>query len=231
MLIIAHRGSSGREPENTLLAFKAAIAESADIIEADVHLCSTFQLVVIHDDTVERTTDGTGAVEELSILELRRLNAGKGEKIPLLQEVIELARGNAKLMIELKSKGCARPVAEEIEKNVKTEKNTYSDFIVTSFSVQELKDFKKYSSFVQTGFIYDSPRIDIETVFKEIRPNYMLPAKKFVNEERMKLFSKLGLKVFPWVVNEIEEKNRLERLGVDGIVTDFPNLFKAGPSE
>ena len=91
--IIAHRGASDDEPENTLRAFRRAIELGADMVELDVHLSRDGHVVVIHDDDVARTTDGTGEVPSLTLGELRRLNAGKGERIPTLQEVIDLVRG------------------------------------------------------------------------------------------------------------------------------------------
>src|SRR5690242_11883524 len=90
MQIIGHRGASGYEPENTLASFKEALALGVDMIELDVYVIKTGELVVMHDSTVNRTTNGTGRVEALSLKELRQLDAGAGEKVPLLSEVLDL---------------------------------------------------------------------------------------------------------------------------------------------
>ena len=102
MLVIAHRGASGNLPENTLAAFQKAIELGAEMIELDVHLCKTRELVVIHDAHVNRTTDGHGLVSHKTLSELQKLNAGNGEKIPTLQEVFDLVNGKLKSISSLK---------------------------------------------------------------------------------------------------------------------------------
>src|SRR6056297_2287931 len=105
VLKIGHRGAMGYEPENTLRSFKKAIELNVDMVELDVYVCSSGELVVIHDDKVDKTTNGKGYVSEKSFDELRKLDAGMGEKIPTLQEVLDLIDKRAKVNIELKGKG------------------------------------------------------------------------------------------------------------------------------
>ena len=99
---VGHRGAAGHEPENTLRSFRKALDLGADMVELDVHLCGTGELVVIHDETVDRTTDGSGSVRDMPFHELRGLDAGKGERIPTLREVLDLLEGRAGVNIELK---------------------------------------------------------------------------------------------------------------------------------
>jgi len=100
---VAHRGASAQYPENTLLAFRGAIAQGVDALEIDVHCTADAHLIVIHDSTLERTTNGHGNVHDHSLQELRQLDAGRGEKIPLLEEVIQLAReSRIRLCVEIK---------------------------------------------------------------------------------------------------------------------------------
>src|SRR6266511_3945699 len=102
MIVVGHRGAAGLEPENTLRAFRRGIELGVDYVECDVHLTRDGHLAVIHDETVDRTTDGHGPVAGFSLEELRRLDAGQGERIPTLEEVLATTRGHVRLLIELK---------------------------------------------------------------------------------------------------------------------------------
>lgn len=112
-LLGGHRGNPAQHPENTMRSFRSAIDAGCDLIECDVHLSSDGRLVVIHDHTLERTTNGTGFVRDYTSSELRRLDAGEGEKIPLLQEVVELALGKVGLVIEIKQVPIQYPGLED----------------------------------------------------------------------------------------------------------------------
>ena len=116
MLKIAHRGASGYEPENTLRSFRKAIELNSDAIELDVQLTKDHKLVVIHDETVNRTTNGKWKVSELTLKELKKLDAGKGEKIPTLEEVIKVCRNKCKLNIEIKELNSVKKVIEIVVK-------------------------------------------------------------------------------------------------------------------
>lgn len=105
MMLMGHRGAKALEPENTLLSIKRALEIGVDAVEIDVHLTKDQEIVVIHDSTVDRTTNRTGPVGSYTLEDIRKLDAGKGEKIPTLVEVIGLTKGKAKLVIELKEKG------------------------------------------------------------------------------------------------------------------------------
>ena len=102
---IAHRGASAYEPENTLRSFRRALDMGADLIEFDIRMSSDGHLIVIHDKKVDRTTDGTGLVREMTLGQLKKLDAGKGEKIPTLEEVIDFGKGKTRFVIELKEGG------------------------------------------------------------------------------------------------------------------------------
>src|SRR3989338_4292016 len=102
---MGHRGAAALEPENTLRSFRKAIEIGVDYVEFDIHRCKSGELVVIHDETVDRTTNGKGFVADLTLQQLKKLDAGKGEQIPALQEVIDCCKGNVKMQIELKEPG------------------------------------------------------------------------------------------------------------------------------
>ena len=115
VLRIGHRGAAGRAPENTLFSFEKAVLLGCDMTELDVHLCRSGEIVVIHDETVDRTTDGSGRVSDLTLNELKLLNAGQGEAIPTLYEVLSLLRDMISLNIELKGLGTAKPVSDLVK--------------------------------------------------------------------------------------------------------------------
>jgi glycerophosphoryl diester phosphodiesterase len=144
IMVIAHRGASGYAPENTVSAFKKAIMMKADMIEFDVHLTKDGKVVLMHDKTVDRTTDGKGKVKEMTLKELKKLDAGlwfdkkfKGEKIPTLEKVLKKFKGKILFNIEIKSEGTEEEIVRLIKK-YKLEK----DVMVSSFNHQFLKKIK-----------------------------------------------------------------------------------------
>src|SRR5271154_2195490 len=140
-LCIGHRGAKGLEAENTLRSVRKALDLGVDGVEIDVYLAGG-QLVVIHDDTLERTTNGRGRVEDQSFEYLRSLEAGLGEKIPTLREVFETVNRRAFINIELKGGGTAEPVLELIEEYVNKRGWVREDFLISSFDLHELGKLK-----------------------------------------------------------------------------------------
>ena len=134
MIITGHRGAAKLEPENTRLSFQKAIDLGVDQIETDVHLTKDNHLVIIHDATVDRTTNGQGEIADLTLLEIRQLDAGKGERIPTLGEVIEWVRGKVILQIELKGPDTAEPVVRAVEQN-----GMEREVVLTSFVHDRLR--------------------------------------------------------------------------------------------
>ena len=223
MLKMAHRGASGYEPENTLRSFKKAIELKSDVIELDVQLTKDNQLVVIHDDLVDRTTNGKGKVMDLTFAEIRKLDAGKGEKIPTLEEVFNLVNKQIKINIELKSKKTAKPVNDLIEKYVKEKNWSYEHFLVSSFHFSELKVFYGLNKNVKIGVLFEHyPWLYLWRTKKvnaySITPGLKHATSKFVEKAHQK-----GLKVFVWTANTKEEIEKLKLLVVDGIFSNFPD--------
>ena len=136
---IGHRGAAGHAPENTQASFRKAIELGCDMTELDVHVCASGDVVVIHDETLDRTTNGKGNVSDHTLTELKQLDAGKGEQIPLLQEVLELLKDRIMLNIELKGLGTAEPVYKIVKKTGWSNQ----DLTVTSFNRDMLTEYKK----------------------------------------------------------------------------------------
>ena len=152
-LLGGHRGNPAENPENTMRSFRSAIAVGCDLIECDVHLSSDGRLVVIHDHTLERTTNGSGLVRDFTAAELRKLDAGEGEKIPLLQEVIELALGKVGLVIELKQVPPLYPGLEDKLLNMLRQLGAVPECAVVSFNHQAIHQLRIVEPSLQLGIL------------------------------------------------------------------------------
>ena len=194
----------------------------ADMVELDVQLCGSGELVVIHDETVDRTTDGSGEVAEMTLDEVRGLDAGMGERVPTLQEVIDLAAGSVGVNIELKGPGTAAPALEHIQRAL-DRRWKISGFHVSSFRLEELSAMRELSGDVRTGVLYaldDGGIMD----FAERNGAYSLnPHHRTVTPDLVAGAHDRGLKVFTWTVNTPEDIARMKELGVDGIISDYPD--------
>ncbi len=222
LLCFGHRGAAGHAPENTLLAVETGISLGADWIEIDVYAVED-ELVVIHDDRLERTTNGSGYVMEKSLHYLRALDAGKGEKIPLLREVFELVDRRVGINVELKGPGTALPVSELIDFYVQHCGWQYNQFIVSSFDHRELQKIQSLQPHIPIGFlIYGRPLHFLQSV-RNFSAFSLHTSQDFIDQELVTEAHQLGLKVFVYTVNHVYELNRLVSLGIDGVFSDFPD--------
>ncbi len=220
---MGHRGTAGHEPENTPRSFKRAMELGADMVELDVQLCGSGELMVIHDDTVDRTTDGSGAVGELSITELRGLDAGLGEGIPTLDEVIDLLGGRIGINIELKGLGTAGPAHECMERAVAKKGWNREGFQFSSFHLGELAAMRELSGEARTGVLFFRDRRRAME-FARVNEAYSLnPFFGAIDAGFVEEAHRLGLKVYPWTVNEPGDIRIMKVLGVDGIISDYPD--------
>ncbi len=226
MLKVGHRGAKGYEPENTLRSFEKAIELGADMIEFDVHVCRSGEIVVIHDEDVSRTTNGKGKVVDKSLAELKALNAGKGERIPTLEEVLDLCNGRIKLDIELKGYNCAIGVADVIDRYVKTNGLKRSDILVTSFEHDTLlMQFHEASPETPLGFLFRRAPDDFAEKAVKLGAEYLVLYHKYANKKIVERAHDAGLKVIVWTVNKPNEIERARKLVVDGIASDFPDVL------
>ncbi len=219
MLCIAHRGASGHEPENTLRAVRRALELGADAVELDVYFVDG-ELIVFHDATLERTTNGRGRLMRKSLAELRGLDAGKGERIPLLSEVLREVNRRALVNIELKGRNTAKPIAGLIHKFVNEHGWQYSDFIVSSFQRRELRTLAK--SEIPLGVLFSRSARRFAKLATELGACAIHTNLRFTNRRLVARAHALGLKVFVYTVNRPRDIARMKSLGVDGVFTDFP---------
>ncbi len=217
--VIAHRGASAYYPENTLKAVRAALEMGADVVEVDVRVTSDGYPVVIHDETVDRTTNGTGAVSEMTLEEIRSLDAGEGEKVPLLSEVVEEVAGKAVLAVELKVREAVR-LALDVVRGA----GTLDATVFISFDAESLRLVKKLEPRALTGLIYMKPPGAILEA-KEIGAFAVLPYYRLATEKAVKFAKRLGLVVVAWVVDDPDLAIELWKRGVDGIATNKPDVI------
>lgn len=223
ILKVAHRGASGYEPENTLLAFQKAIELNADMIELDTRVCESGELVVMHDDSVDRTTNGKGKIEDKTLKELKSLDESRAQKIPTLIEVLDFIDKRIKLNIELKDEGTAKEISIIIEKYIRKKGWSYDDFLISSFHHNELRQLKEIN-----------PEIRIGVLTELLPPGFMHFARKIgaysvnipvdkLNNNLVEDAHKIGLKVFTFAANNTDEIKKAKLLGVDYICSNYPD--------
>ena len=223
MLKIGHRGASGYEPENTLRSFQKALELKVDMVELDVHCCKSGELVVIHDETVNRTTNGRGDVRKKKVAELKLLDAGKGEKIPLLQEVLDLVNRNTKVNIELKGRGTAKPVLDCIENYVHQKNWSYDEFLLSSADLHELSEVGRLSPHVPMGVLGAKGTVRLMRSAEKLNVYSVHPSFKWVTHKFVEAAHERGMKIFVWTVNGLSDIGRMKSLKVDGIFSDYPD--------
>jgi glycerophosphoryl diester phosphodiesterase len=228
MVCFAHRGASGHEPENTLRAFRTALNLGAPWIEIDIQAVEG-ELVVIHDDTLGRTTSGKGYVSGQNLEYLRALDAGKGERIPLLREVLDLiSKAGAGINIELKGRDTAVLAVSLIKEYVGKGCLTYDQIIVSSFSFEELKKARELSPELKIGLLYDKLTPDYYQTAEALCAFSLHLNFRNIDQKLVEEAHSLGLMVIAFTVNKPGDIERMRRLGVDGIFTDYPELMTNG---
>ena len=218
-LRIAHRGASAYEPENTLRSFRKAVELGADMIEFDVRMSLDGRLVIIHDSSVNRTTNGKGAVRMKSLGELKDLDAGMGERIPTLEETVESVAGRTKLVIELKEDGLEERVIKVIK-----EFGVANDVFIVSFKPVRLKAVKEIEPGLKTGLILFAS-VDPLKAAGKCGADAVAPFRWFITRRLAEKTREAGMHLFTWTVDEKERAERLRLMGVSGIVTNRPDLL------
>lgn len=225
MVIIGHRGVMGYEPENTLKSFEKAIELGVEMIELDVYALKDGSLVVFHDHTVNRTTNGTGYITEKTLTEIKSLEVGSGEKIPTLQETLNVVDKRIKINIELKGEGTAKPVAEVINEYVRSKSWTYEHFLISSFNHPELHTFKSLVPEIKIGALTATIPLDYAKYAEHLDAFSVHPSVEFVNKAFVDDAHRRGFKVFVYTVNDLDEFDYMERIGVDGVFSNKPDLL------
>jgi len=212
MQIIAHRGASYFEPENTLRSIKRAIEMNADYVEVDVRMSKDKELIIMHDADISRTTNGTGLVKDKTLLELKEYDAGNGEEIPTLDEVLETVKNKIKLVVEIKEPGTEEKIVEKIIAN------KLKDTIITSFYHKAVKNVM--DSDINAGIIFVGQPVNVGQMASAANANIIFPSYRYMDEELVKDAKRYGLSVYPWTIDDPEIFEKFVRINVDGIVTN-----------
>ncbi|MDD5153865.1 MAG: glycerophosphodiester phosphodiesterase family protein [Thermodesulfobacteriota bacterium] len=219
MMIMGHRGAKALEPENTLLSIRRAMEIGVDAVEIDVHLTKDKEVVVIHDSTVDRTTNGKGPVGSYTLEEIKKLDAGKGEKIPTLKEVIEFVKDKVRLIIELKEEGTEDKVVELIKGY-----NMFDSAYIISFWHMLVKKIKEMDSRIKTGVLLVGCPVDT-CIARSASADALVMNYAFVSKGLVDKAHQEGLKVFIWNIDDRDMLKPYVDMGVDGIGSNDPRIL------
>ncbi|MFF4209473.1 glycerophosphodiester phosphodiesterase [Streptomyces sp. NPDC001796] len=220
-LTIGHRGVMGVEPENTLRSFVAAERAGLDLIQLDLRLSKDDALVVMHDDQVDRTTDGTGPIVEKTLAELRALDAGRGERVPVLEEVLDAVR--TPVQAEIRDVAAAQALAEVMHR-----RDLVGRVEVSSFDDEAVREIARLVPGVRTALIAGRYGTDVvERAVQAGAATVCLDIRRLTLEV-VEHARQAGLRIIGWVVNTPEHLRLARALELDGATTDYPEIKRTG---
>lgn len=220
---IGHRGACGHAPENTLLSMRKALEIGVDGFEFDIQLSKDGIPVIIHDDTLERTTSGKGKISDFTVKELKELDAGKGEKIPTLQEAIEMVDKRTRLFIELKAEDSARPVADIVSNAVKKQGWSWEQFFICSFDHRQIVESRMLLPEVRTLAVLVGIPVTLAEIAVQAGAWALSSAVHHTNQALVDDAHARGLKTMVWTADKPEEITKARALNVDGIISNYPD--------
>lgn len=223
MLRIGHRGACGYETENTLASFEKAIALGCDMIECDVRRCAGGEIVVFHDETIDRLSGKSGLLSSFNLTALRGIPLKGDRRIPTLDEAIAHIGGRAAFCIELKEQGMAGDVAGLIRQAVAGGGWHYEQFLIISFYHHELKEMKQVLPEVAVGPIVVGIPEGYAAFAEELGAEALHPSLNFLDKTFVEDAHRRGIRVNTWTANSPEEIAKARALGVDGITSDYPD--------
>ncbi len=229
MLVIGHRGWPRRYPENTLAGFRAAVELGVDLIELDVHLSKDSHIVVIHDEDVKRTTDRQGSVRQMTLSQIKKLDAGsryaekfKGERVPTLEEVLEVASGKAGLAVEVKHPNETSRALDK--KLIPLLEGFPGNVIVISFELDYLKAFKREAPHIKAGFLCMAMEEMVDLAV-EASCEAIHPSRRGLDGNFTKAARQHGLAINTWTAFDKRDCKAMLKLDVDGIAADCPDVL------
>jgi glycerophosphoryl diester phosphodiesterase len=218
--LLGHRGARHEAPENTLPSIELALAAGVDGVEVDVHMSADGRCVVIHDETVDRTTDGAGRVSELTFAQLRELDAGDGAQVPALEEVLEATRGRAVLFVELKGPGCEDAVVQ-----LAADLGLRDSVKVKAFDHRWVARVKELDPGLSTGcLIYGRP-VDPVGLLRAANADFLSLGVALADAELTAACHAAGLQVCAWNCNDPDQLPRLQAMDLDWLGTDAPSTI------
>lgn len=220
-LTIGHRGVMGVEPENTLRSFVAAQDAGLDLIELDLHLSKDGALVVMHDADVDRTTDGRGPIADKTLAELRALDAGRGERVPVFEEVLDAV--SKPLQAEIKDVAAARALAD-----VMLRRDLVSRVEVISFHDAAIAEISRLVPGVRTALVASRYGTDVVERATAVGATSLVLNIRRLTQEIVERARKADLRIIGWVVNTQDDLRLVRALGLDGATTDYPEIKRTG---
>ena len=222
LITIGHRGAMGHETENTLASIQKALDLNVDMIEIDVFKIASGEIVVFHDENIDRLTNGSGDIESLDLEALKNLTVEGDHKIPLLSEVLDVINHKVPLNIELKGPDTSEGVMHIIKTYMENEGWTLDDFLISSFNWEELQNMRRINKDIKIAILTEDDPLDAIPIANDlnavaINPNYLSLTKENVLEIKSQ-----GFKVFTWTVNDTKQISNMRILGVDGVFTNYP---------
>lgn len=221
-LVIGHRGAMGHETENTLASIQKAMDLGVDMVEIDVFKIKSGEIVVFHDETVDRLSNGGGMIEDYNFLEMRQLILDGNHKIPDLQQVLKLIDNKVAINIELKGSNTADKVNFITGHYINNYGWSAENILISSFKWDELRTMRQYNDSIQIAVLTENDPLNALEVAKELKAVAINPYFKTLTKENTAKIHEAGLKVYTWTVNEPEDIQQMKEFGVDGIITNFP---------
>ena len=225
-LIVGHRGAMGHVTENTIPSIKKAVELGVDGIEIDVFKCKSGEIIVFHDKKLDRLTNSSGYIEDLSYDSINKIKVMGEYRIPELIEVINILPNEIFLNIELKGEETAKKVNEIITKFINKTESKLDRFIISSFNWNELENFRSFNSKIPIAILTDNNPLNAIPVAKKLNAFAINPSYKLLDKNVVNQIKKEGLKIFPYTVNSINDIDKMKNLGVDGIITNYPERIK-----
>lgn len=220
---IAHRGASGYETENTLKAFKKAINMDCDMIELDVRMCATGEIVVCHDARIDRITNGQGLVKDMTLSEIQQYHCENKEPIPTLEQALSAIEKKIIININTKDAASLLPVATIIETYVTQKGWSYKHFIISSSKIFRLRHLKELHPNIQISPIIVFGALFWLRFLGNIRPHALQVYWRVVNDHLVHELKKRKINLYVWTVNDKEKIEKFKHMKIDGIITDYPD--------
>jgi glycerophosphoryl diester phosphodiesterase len=221
--VIGHRGCMGEAPENTLGGIRTALDRGVDGVEIDVHLTADKQLVLMHDFYVDRTTNGTGWVRDLTYDQIRKFDAGKGERVPHLEEVFDII-GDKALFIEVKCQQAEEKLLALVERAPHFNQVTFK-----SFDHRVVKKLKELNRGVRTACIIEGVPVHPQKLAEDALADIVSVSAYMTDKYLVDECHKYGLQAFVWCAETPEDFQKLAEMGFDFICTSFPNKIVSPP--
>lgn len=226
VLVIGHRGARGHVAENTLASIEKAMELGVDGVEIDVFRCATGELVVFHDKTLEKLTDGVGYIEQMTLDSIKQFRVLGKEPIPTLNEVMDLIDGKIQLNIELKGTQTAILTSELLVLYFKESNWKPEDIFISSFDWNELDVFYEVNKEVAIAVLTEDDPLDAIPIGQRLSAFAINPNFKSLTQKNIKKIQDAGFKVYPWTVNEPEDIKKMIEIGVDAVITDYPERIR-----